>query len=65
MNCTASYIRSEAMKSGLAWILIRPNLSTRAGPDSEIISAAVGGEPGNPSLLKKPELPLPGALFYG
>jgi hypothetical protein len=50
MNCAAGYIRSEAMKSGLAWILIRPNLSNRAGPDFGIISSAVEGEHGNASL---------------
>ena len=38
------------MKNGLAWILIRPNLSNRAGPHFEIISSAVEGEPGNSAL---------------
>ena len=38
------------MKSGLAWILIRPKLSNRVGPDFEIISSAVEGEHGNSAL---------------
>src|SRR5664280_1721095 len=47
MNCAARYLRRKAMQSGLAWILKRPKLSNRAGPDFEIITPAAEGDQGN------------------